>query len=371
MDCSDESSNFEIENAVVNQNIIAMKKTSPVLVTGASGYVAGWLVKRLLQEGYTVHGTVRNPDKTRALLELSERSPGVLRLFEADLLESGSFAESMEECELVFHTASPFNLDVSDAENELIQPALEGTRNVLEQANANTSVRRIILTSSVAAMYGDNADLKSNPRGCYSEQDWNTTSSIKHQPYPYSKLLAEKEAWKLAESQDRWKLLVINPTFVLGPAINPLSVSSQSFKLITQLGDSTLKSGVPNIGMGLVDVRDVAEAHYQAAIRPDAQGRHVVHAHNGSFGEIARVLREHYGDRYPIPKRNMPKLAALIFGPLVNKGITRKYISRNLNLPFCADNTKSREKLGMSYRPLEETLTDMFDQMIESGLFKG
>lgn len=348
-----------------------MKNNSPVLVTGATGYVAGWLVKRLLEEGYAVHAAVRNPDdadKTAPLLEIAENSNGSLRLFKADLLEPGSYRESMEGCETVFHTASPFNLDVSDPEKELIQPALLGTRNVLQQVNESDSVLRVLLTSSVAAMYGDNADLKSNPRGCYNEDDWNTTSSPTHQPYPYSKTIAEREAWKIASEQQRWKLVVINPTFVLGPAINPKGVSSQSFKLITQMGDGTLKSGFPNIGMGLVDVREVAEAHYQAAIRPEAEGRHVVHAHNGSFGDIARILREHYGHRFPIPKKALPKLAALLIGPLVNKGITRKYIQRNLNLPFCAENNKSREMLGISYRPIEESLTDMFDQMIECGV---
>lgn len=348
-----------------------MNTNKPVLVTGATGYVAGWLVKRLLEEGYTVHAAVRNPDdseKTAKLMELAVVYPGELRLFKADLLDWGSYREAMQGCEVVFHTASPFNLDVKDPSKELVDPALNGTRNVLGEAQSTPSVRRVVLTSSTAAIYGDNADLKQNRRGYYTEEDWNTTSSVRHQPYSYSKTLAEREAWDMARSQDRWKLVVINPVFVLGPAINPKTVTSQSFQLVTQMGDGTLKSGVPNIGMGLVDVREVAEAHLQAGIREDANGRHIVCAHNGSFGEIARILHKHYGDRFPIPNKNLPKLAALIFGPLVNRGITRKYIRRNLDLPFRADNSRSRERLGIEYRPVEESLLDMFEQLIETGL---
>ena len=120
------------------------------------------------------------------------------------------------------------------------------------------------MTSSCAAIYGDNADLKSTPNGVFTEDVWNTTSSLKHQAYSYSKTVAEQEAWRINKAQSHWDLIVINPSLVLGPAINPDGVTSESFNIVKQLGDGTAKQGAPRMGIGVVDVRDVAQAHFNA-----------------------------------------------------------------------------------------------------------
>ena len=141
-------------------------KTKPVLVTGATGYVAGWLVKRLLEEGVTVHAAVRNPDdseKLKYLNQAAENAAGSIKYFKSDLLEPGSYAEAMAGCELVFHTASPFITSVTDPQKELVEPAKNGTRNVLEEANRVESVKRVVVTSSCAAIYGDNIDIMTAP----------------------------------------------------------------------------------------------------------------------------------------------------------------------------------------------------------------
>ena len=158
--------------------------SAPVMVTGATGYVAGWLVKRLLEEGFTVHAAVRDPDRTEKLKylnELAESAPGEIRYFKADLLDEGSYAEAMQGCEVVFHTASPFSLNTDDPQKELIEPAQLGTRNVLEQANKTESVKRVVVTSSCAAIYGDNADLEDIEGDAFTEEVWNTSSSLEHQ----------------------------------------------------------------------------------------------------------------------------------------------------------------------------------------------
>ena len=117
-------------------------QTKPVLVTGATGYVAGRLAEKLLKEGRTVHAAVRTPDnkeKTKYLDELAEKLPGSIKYFKADLLEEGSFDEGMKDCELVFHTASPFIRAVKDPQKDLVDPAKKGTQNVLGAANRTGS----------------------------------------------------------------------------------------------------------------------------------------------------------------------------------------------------------------------------------------
>ncbi|MTW12738.1 NAD-dependent epimerase/dehydratase family protein [Pseudoduganella eburnea] len=350
-------------------NNIEIDKSKPVMVTGATGYVAGWVVKRLLEEGVTVHAAVRDPDdkqKVRHLDELAANLPGTLRYFKADLLDQGSYAAAMAGCGIVFHTASPFTLNIRDAQKELVDPALQGTRNVLQTAKRTASVRRVVLTSSCAAIYGDNADIESAPAGVFTEDVWNSSSSLDHAPYSYSKAVAEREAWEIARSQSGWDLVVVNPSLVIGPGVNP-NGTSESFNIIRQMGDGTMKAGVPDLGLGAVDVRDLAEAHLRAAFLPKAAGRNIISGHNTSLLGIAKALLPKF-DAYPVPRRNLPKWLVWLVAPIVDKATTRKFVSRNVGYAWRADNSKSVRELGMVYRPLETSIRDMFQQMIDNGL---
>lgn len=347
--------------------MLNIDKTLPVLVTGATGYVAGWIVKRLLQEGVTVHAAVRDPGdsaKLKYLNEIARETGGRLHFFKADLLDLGSYARAMEGCGVVFHTASPFTLDLSDPQKKLVDPALIGTRNVLETANQVASVTRVVLTSSCAAIYGDNADVQKAPNGILTEEIWNTSSSLDHVPYSYSKTVAEREAWKIAAAQSRWKLVVLNPSLVLGPGISPFA-TSESFSLVKQLGDGRLKTGIPGLGVGVVDVRDLAEAHLRAAYFPDAGGRNIISGHNTSLPEIARQLLPKY-QAYPIPRRTLPKWLVWALAPLVDKNTTRRFVARNVGYGCRTDNGKSLRELNMTYRSLQVSVQDMFQQMIDS-----
>ncbi len=349
-----------------------IEPTHPVLVTGATGYVAGWIVKRLLDDGFNVHGTVRDAtdrDRLGYLESLSDAAPGTLRLFSANLLETGSFATAMRGCQLVFHTASPFSLNSQEPQRDIVEPAVVGTRNVLAEASCSGNVKRVVVTSSCAAMYGDNADIHGLPGQMITEADWNRSSSLEHQPYSYSKLLAEREAWEFAKSQQQWDLITINPSLVIGPALNHLPTSA-SFDLIKGFVNGTLKSGVPDFGIGLVDVRDVAAAHCKAAFNRDAAGRYIVSAANSNFPEIAAALREHFGDSFPIPRRTLPKPLVWLVGPLIDKTLTRKMVSRNVGYRFAADNRRSVNELGLQYRCWKSSLVEMVQQMIDQQTIK-
>ncbi len=348
-------------------------KTKPVLVTGATGYVASWLVKRLLDDGLTVHAAVRNPDKKEKIAHLdalAEKSSGTIKYFKTDLLEPGSYADAMKDCALVFHTASPFTTNVEDPQKDLIDPAVKGTENVLETAGKTPSVTRVVVTSSCAAIYTDAIDTVNAPNGVLTEEIWNTTSSLEYQPYSYSKTLAEKKAWEMAEAQEQWDLVTINPSLVMGPPLNPQATTSESFNILMQLGDGTMKMGAPKMGIGLVDVRDVAEAHFKAAFTPEAHGRYITSANNTNFYEMGKALLPKFGDRHPLPKKPFPKWLLMLVGPMTNKYFTRKLIRNNVNVPWRADNSKIKKELGIHFRPIKETMEESFQTLVDENLLK-
>lgn len=345
--------------------------TSPILVTGATGYIAGWIIKQLLETGYTVHATVRSPKNTQSyahLTKIADDTAGTLKIFAADLLNDGSFDEAMKDCEIVLHTASPFVVtNFKDAQKELVDPALQGTRNVLNSANRISSVKKIILTSSIASTYGDAIEGQQVKDNLFDENHWNTTSNVTHQPYPYSKVVAEREAWKMQSAQSRWQLVVINPALVMGPSLTPHSKSG-SIEVLQQFGTGITLLGVPKMWMGLVDVREVAAAHILAAFNPQAIGRYIVCAKTLSLLEMGTILRQHFGGRYPFPRFSLPKGLISLVGPVL--GYTRDYIRLNMGYPIYFNNQRSINELGIKYRPISESLCEHFQQMIDDGLVK-
>lgn len=334
---------------------------APVLLTGATGYVAGSILERLLDAGVTVHATVRDAsrrDRLAHLEALAADRPGELRFFSADLTEPGAFHEAMEGCSHVFHVASPYRLDVDDPQRDLVEPAVRGTEHVLAAVEDTPTVERVVLTSSGTAMFGDNVDLAATQRGVFDEQVWNTTSSLSHQPYSYSKVAAERRAWEIADAQDRWRLVVVNPTMVLGPGV-AVHEGAESYRLFQQLVDGSMPA-YPDIHIGMVDVRDVADAHVRAAYVPDAEGRHLLCAVDGSYGQIVEALRGR--DDVSLPRTRAPKPLLWLLGP--TQGVTRRWVTRNVGHPWRGDASKSVRELGVRYRPLAETVNDMADQVL-------
>jgi nucleoside-diphosphate-sugar epimerase len=366
---SRECCKFEILK--IRLNMTQIDSSKPILVTGANGYVASWLVKRLLDDGHTVHCAVRTPEnqaKVAHLVEAAENAKGSIKLFKADLLTPGAYKEAMEGCELVYHTASPFTLDVKDPQKELIEPAEQGTANVLQTANETPSVKRVVVTSSCAAIYTDAIDTVNAPGGRITEEIWNTTSSLEYQPYSYSKTRAEQKAWEMQKAQNQWDLVTINPSFVLGPALNPKNTSSESVNILKQLASGDMKMGAPKMGIGMVDVRDVAEAHYRAGFTPEAKGRYITSAYGTDFLEMGLIIGEKYGDKYPLPKRALPKWFLMLVGPIADKRFTRKFVRNNVNVPWKADNSKIQKELGISFRPMKETLHEAFEVLVAEGV---
>lgn len=342
-----------------------MAESQTSLVTGASGFIASHVVQQLLEKGHDVHATVRstkNQKKIKHLLDMQTRWPGKLTLFEADLLVAGSFEASMKGCSVVYHIASPFPIEnkIRDGQKEVVEPALKGTQNVLDAVQKCETVKLVVLTSSVVAIFGDNADVLEMKNKTLSTEYFNTTSSVTHNAYSYSKVVAEKEAWKLHDTQPspkRWKLVTINPGLVLGPSLSPTSESG-SLSLLDQLLRGQLFLGVPDMWFSVVDVREVATAHLRVAENPDSHGRFIL-ADNTTHGfvEFARILRS-ITQSSRIPRNKIPNAVVRMSGPLL--GLSQKWLKLNLGIPFDIDNRPSLDQLRIVYRPLEETLTDHY-----------
>ena len=227
-------------------------KNKTVLVTGGTGYIGSWVVKELLEKSYTVRMTVRDKsrkDKIAHLDAFVDKTDGKLEIWESNLLAEGSFDDAAKGCDAVMHIASPFTLRFKDPQKDLIDPALLGTRNVLNAATRSGTVKKIILTSSVAAVMGDNIDMKKQGLTQLTEENFNTSSTPSHQPYSYSKVAAEKEAWKISESQNQWKLVVINPSFVLGPSLT-IASDSESMNFMKDLLKGKFFMGAPSLMFG-------------------------------------------------------------------------------------------------------------------------
>lgn len=269
-----------------------------VCVTGASGYIASWIVKLLLLRGYTVKPTVRDPKdqkKTDHLLAL-DGARERLQLFKASLLEEGSFEHAIDGCDAVFHTASPVKIIATDPQAELIEPAVKGTINVLATCTKVSSVKRVILTSSMATLHSPNFPLGPNvlldettfsdPSVCEEEKQW----------YILSKTLAENAAWTFAKDNNL-DLVVMNPGLVIGPVLQP-TINFSVDVVIDFIRPHFIKgkNTFNRKHHRLVDVRDVARAHIKALETPSAKGRYIIDAPIVTTEEIEKILREFFPD---------------------------------------------------------------------------
>ena len=348
-------------------------KSKPVLVTGATGYIAGVLIKELLEVGLTVHATVRDASKKdhfQYLQEVADKSLGKIKFFSADLLKQGSFKEAMQGCSVVFHTASPFVVTGKDVDpqTELVDPAVMGTENVLNEATNTLTVKRVVVTSSCAAIFGDATDTKLTKSGALTEENWNRKSSLDYGPYSYSKVLAEQKAWVIAGTQTQWTLNTIHPSFVMGPGLK-YHESAESYKTFSMIAGGGMKSGAPGLAVGVVDVRDVAHAHVVAGFKKEATGRHILSGTNTNIFQVAQTLLPKYKE-YPIPTMKAPFFLIYLVGPYMLPGMTRSAIRNNFDVEIKFDNSKSKKDLGIEYRPIEVTTGDMMEQLITLDIVK-
>ena len=333
-----------------------------VLVTGGSGYIAGFLIKQLLEQGWRVHTTVRNPAREAALRPLLGGDADALRFFTADLMHDDGWATAMAGCSHVAHVASPFSTNAPRHEDDLIVPAREGVLRALRFAGA-AGVTRFVQTSSVAAIaYGHGRGVHR-----FTEADWTDVNGPDVYAYVKSKTLAERAArdW-IAGQGGAMEFVSVNPAAVLGPVWS--DDFSVSIEVVRQLLGGLLP-GCPDLGFGIVDVRDVADLHVRALTAPGIAGERFIAS--GPFMkliDVARVLKAQMpADARKVPTRTLPdwlvRVSAL-FNPMIRQ------ITGELGNVRDADAGHALTVLGWQTRPVEQSIVDCARSLIERGVVK-
>lgn len=330
----------------------ASVKDTPVVVTGASGFIAKYVVAELLRRGFAVRGTIRSADKenrVRAAIGRTGTDPARLTFHVADLMRDDGWETVMDEAQAVIHTASPFPVQQPDNPDDVIGPAREGTLRILLAAQ-RAGVPRVVLTSStVAVMYAASY----TPGYLFTEKDFTDETREGLTPYIRSKTLAEKAAWNFVNSKaGAPELAVINPAFVQGPALDDdLSTSHELMRLMAE----GRYPASPKIVFPVCDVRDVAAAHVEAMVRPEAAGQRFIIAEGETrlFDIGQRMVAECPDLKAKAPRFELPDAAVRALA-VVDKRL--RTILPELGSHRVCSSQKARDVLGLSLRGPDEAI---------------
>ncbi|KAJ3029642.1 UNVERIFIED_CONTAM: hypothetical protein HDU68_011546 [Siphonaria sp. JEL0065] len=332
-----------------------------ITVTGGNGFIASHVIQQLLESPHQhqITATVRSFEKGSVITSFAGAAERLV-LKEANLNDADSFDFAGQD--VVLHLASPFTLTVKDNQKDLIDPAVNGTLAVLKAAKRAGSVKTVVVTSSLAA-------ITESPQAgkVLDETMWNQDSSVSHNPYYYSKLVAEKAAWKfMDENPDcKFKLITLLPGFVIGPSHT--STINESVSTIL----NTINGGFPirvNLWFPFVDVRDVARAHIAAFENSVASGRYILVGDKTlSMSETCDVILGKYPEyKDKVATFNAPNILPWLFSFAQPAG-TASYLRANLSkVPgYQIRNNKAKAGLGIGFRPAEEAILATVEDLIK------
>ena len=329
-------------------------KCGLVLVTGGSGYIAGYCVAQLLNDGWSVRTTVRSLAKTKAVrASIDNIAPKAseIEFVEADLNSDAGWGRAVIGAQYVLHVASPVPLTDPNDDDELIRPARDGTLRVLTAAR-DAGVKRVVMTSSTSAIIFGRG-VREKP---FTEADWtDETNRRDTSPYDRAKTIAERAAWAwLAEEGGGLELVTINPSLVLGPVLG--SDFSASIETIKKLLDGSIPA-LARFGFNVVDVRDIARLHMLAMTAPEAEGERFIGSGNFYWmSDVAKMLKQGLGDEAKkVPSILVPDFVARVvalFDPIV-RGRLYELGKRRL-----VSSEKARRMFDWTSRPVTETVLD-------------
>jgi nucleoside-diphosphate-sugar epimerase len=330
-----------------------------VLVTGATGFIAGHCIEELLRHSYAVRGTVRNQATADVahLQKIAQDAGGELDFTQATLDEDQGWPEAMHGCDYVWHLASPVPARLPRNEDELIRPAVDGTLRVLRAAAGSGTVRRVVMTSSTDAIVHGHT----SPGRLSTEADWSDPSRLA--PYPKSKFHAERVGWDFAATHPV-ELVTINPGLVLGPLQRRQQATSME---VIRLLLARQLPAVPRLSFAVADVRDIAAAHRLAMETPAAAGQRYICASPAMWmGDIAAVLAAEFGPRgYRVPTRTLPywlMWASARFDQTIRLALSY------YGVPVLVSADKAKQELGWVPRPARESIVAAAESLIHHGV---
>jgi nucleoside-diphosphate-sugar epimerase len=335
-----------------------------VLVTGISGFVGGHLALELLKQGYAVRGSVRDLDragKVRATLAAAGANIGQLEFVALDLTEDRGWDTAMEGVRYLQHVASPFLTAMPRDPNELIRPAVEGTRRAVEAA-LRAEVEHVVLTSSIAAVIYGHDRSRTQP---FTEADWTDLNGRGVSAYAESKTRAEREAWQIVDSAGRHDdLTTINPGGIFGPLLD--DDPGTSIGLLKRMFDGSLPAAA-RISLNVIDVRDVAAAHVAAMTSPAAGGRRFLLG-NGTYSlmEMAAILRAALPERAgKLPRFEVPDWVVRLVG-FVDRDVRGNL--DELGVVKTCDARAGRALLGRDFIAADEAIIAAAQSLIARGV---
>jgi dihydroflavonol-4-reductase len=261
------------------------------LVTGGTGFVGSHVARTLAARGYQVRILRRTTSRLDAVNDIA------CEHFVGDITDPPSLREAMAGVDWVFHVAAVSDYWRSDPAR-IYEVNVDGTRNVL-QAAEETDVKRVIVTSSAAAM-GYTTDL------CPVDESTRFNYDPHLTPYGHSKFLAEAEVFRaIRRGLD---CVIVNPAVIIGPGdLNQISSS-----VVLELARGHVPPTVPPGGVTVIDVRDVAEAHVAAAERGRTGERYLLGAVDLTHKAWLRLTADAVGRRMmalTVPAGLVPVLA--------------------------------------------------------------
>lgn len=326
-----------------------------VLVTGGTGFLAGWVIRKLLEKGYIVKTTVRSESKAATVTSMLEHegiSTHNLSFAFADLTKEDGWEDAMTGIDKVIHVASP--LGGNNHENpELIPIAENGVKNVLNAA-IKAGISNVVMTSSQAACYPDKKC--SNSR--VNESFWTETDNKWITNYMRSKLYAEKAAWEIIGPQSHTQLTTILPGAILGPFMDGKRGSTDMiFEMILKGTPS------PNVIYPVVDVRDLADLHILAMENPAANGeRFLAESEEMTMPEMAKLLKA----SYPTKKVSTMIIPNFLISIMANFQSSMKVLNTMIGLKYHYDTSKAKQNLGWTPRPAKETVLDAAEYLVKN-----
>lgn len=330
-----------------------------VIVTGATGYIAQHVIKELLKENYNVIGTVRSESKGKYLSSLIN-SPYFTYAVVPDIIAEGAFDQLLTEnndVDCFIHAASPVDFQAKDIQNELLRPAIEGTKNVLHAIEKYGNVKNIVVTSSTAAVRDSSGNR--DPEEWINEQTWNKITLEQglvsaRLGYDVAKTFAEREVWKFAdENKGIFNITTVNPTFVFGPQAYEVKCKeklNESAEIVNRILKLNPADEIPLHVGRFIDVRDVAKAHVEAMKRPEKfDGKRLILLHTGCTNELIANIINKYFLNVDIPK-----------------GLLEKHEEQMKTGDMKWDNSETKVLLGFEFMCVEDSIIETVKQILDA-----